>query len=406
MTINRGRGRSTSGRGSPNFDLSDKGSYLSLSTYQTSPRGSHKDKYAISLLSQPRSPHQLPIQFPPLPPTGPSYYRSPSQSPVHTFNTFSPLSTDSQSFKTIVSSRVSPHSKKQDQLAKSTQSSHMALLTPLPKINQPVYSYVNKPFFDRFFTMEHLFLEDHYFREPKKLADDYINPLFGRIPEDPDYISAWTRFFYGQNPGNSLSWFIYFDKNFQIDLPFWFLEWWDKFGHTIDFLPMTVKEGFAFWTANIERPDERDFYPELFLFYVQFNLTWILMLEYAIQDKTIGNVNVPYFGRQAKIKWWSGMNLANLTKDKISKWFSDNPSYYNQATDNTDQSSFLMAKSQNQARIAVTASPEELMKIDEEMNNSMASMSQVGSDKSNDKEESDNYAFDSEDPSSYFGHDP
>ncbi|KAK2653469.1 hypothetical protein Ddye_013325 [Dipteronia dyeriana] len=221
-----------------------------------------------------------------------------------------------------------------------------------------------------------------------------------------DYICAWTKFFYGQNPGNSLSWFIYFDKNFQIDLPFWFLKWWDKFGHTIDFLPMTVKEGFAFWTANIERPDEWDFYPELFLFYVQFNLTWILMLEYAIQDKTIGNVNVPYFGRQVKIKWYSGMNLANLTKDKISKWFTDNPSYYNQATDATDQSNFLKAKSQNQARIVAAASPEELMKIAEEMKNSMASMSQAGSDKSNDKEGSDNYAFDSEDPSTYFGHDP
>ncbi|KAK2637912.1 hypothetical protein Ddye_025707 [Dipteronia dyeriana] len=393
----RGEGRNPGGRGSIRTDLSDNSD---LSTYHSSPRGSHKDKYAISLISQPRSPHNLPIQFPHLPPSGPSSSRSPSQSPIHMTNTFSPLAIDSTPFKTVVSSNVSPHSNKQDKIqAQQDKIQAQASLAALPKINHPTYSYVNKPFFDRFFTMEEHFLHDHYFREPKKLADDIINPLFDFSYWD--YRDAWTKFFYGQKPGNSLSWFIYFDKNFLINLPFWFLEWWDKFGPIIDFLPPPVKESFSFWISNVNRPDTWEFYPDLFLFFVQFNLTWILLLEYSIQDRLIGNVNVPYFGRQVKIKWWSGMNLANLGKDKVSKWLSDNPTFCNKAT---DQSSFLMANSQNQARIAAASSPGELMNIAEEMKNTMTSMSQAGSDNSNN--ESDNYAFDSEDPSTYFGHDP
>ncbi|KAK2650140.1 hypothetical protein Ddye_017629 [Dipteronia dyeriana] len=320
--------------------------------------------------------------------------------------------------------------------------------------------------------MEDQFLHDRYFKEPKKLADDIINPLFGRIPEDLtkrhifyefilvdtdsiytsdvfdkidneklifrkikickiitleqwggdpnstrnfsrifhvsefsywDYRDALTKFFYGQNPGNSLSWFLYFDKNFLIDLPFWFLEWWDKFGPIIDLLPTPVKESFSLRTSTINKPDSWAFYPDLFLFFVQFNLTWILMLEYSIQEKLIDNVNVPYFGRQVKIKWWSDMNLANLGKEKVTKWLSDNPIF---CVKETDQSSFLMAKSQNQAIIAAAPSPDELMKIAEEMRNTMANMSQAGSENSIDNEGTDGDPFDSGDPSTYFGHDP
>ncbi|KAK2645041.1 hypothetical protein Ddye_020236 [Dipteronia dyeriana] len=320
--------------------------------------------------------------------------------------------------------------------------------------------------------MEDPLLHDHYFKEPKKMADDFINPLFWRIPEDLtkrhifyefifvdtdsifisdvfdkvekeklifrnikickiitleqwggnpnatknfsrvlhvsdfsywDYRDAWTKFFYGQNPGNSLSWFLYFDKNFLIDLPYWFLEWWDKYGPIIVLLPPSVKESFSLWTSNVDRPDTWEFYPDLFLFFVQFNLTWILMLEYSIQEKLIGNVNVPYFGRQIKIKWWSGMNLANLGTDKVSKWLADNLTFC--ITKANDQSSFLMAKSQNQARISAASSLDELMKIAEEMKNTMASISQAGSDNSQNIGGSEGDLFDSNDPSTYFGHD-
>ena len=66
------------------------------------------------------------------------------------------------------------------------------------------------------------------------------------------------------------------------------------------------------------------------------------MLKYVIKDKLIENVNIPYFGRQTKIKWWSGMNITDYGKDRVAKWFTDNPILCNKSS---DQSQFLMAKS-------------------------------------------------------------
>ncbi|KAK2640417.1 hypothetical protein Ddye_028212 [Dipteronia dyeriana] len=104
------------------------------------------------------------------------------------------------------------------------------------------------------------------------------------------------------------------------------------------------------------------------------------MLECAIKDKLVGNVNIPYFGRQTKIKWWYGINLADHGKDRISRWFADNPTFCNKCT---DQTQFLMAKSQNQARIAAASTPDEIFKIAEEIKKTMANMSQVDTDSDN-----------------------
>ena len=138
------------------------------------------------------------------------------------------------------------------------------------------------------------------------------------------------------------------------------------------------------------------------LFFKHFNLTWILMLEYVIKDKLIGNVNIPYFGHQTKIKWWSGMNIANHGKDKGAKWFTNNPTLCNKSS---DQSKFLMAKSKNQAKIAAASTSEELMKIAEEMKKTMISMSQKDLKSEN---QDDDDLLDEDDPTkanSYFGHD-
>ncbi|KAK3223932.1 hypothetical protein Dsin_010957 [Dipteronia sinensis] len=296
-----------------------------------------------------------------------------------------------------------------------------------PKNNFPNYPYHYKPFFDRFFPLEPTFLIDNYLKEPKKLADKVINPLFHRIPDDEektqpfyefilvdtgsvaiseiynkydptkvavmkikickiitleqwggnpnkkirfsrlfrsdysywDYRDAWFKMFYRQNPEYSLSWCVYFDKNFPLNLPFWFLEWWDKFGPTIDFLPCVIKEGFHYWSQNLDKPSDWEFFPDLFLFFKHFDLTWILMLEYNIRDILVGNIQIPYFGRQIKIKWWSRMKLTNLGKDRILKWFSENPSFFK----NIDQLEFLLAKSQILDRVAAAKTPEELLKI-------------------------------------------
>ncbi|KAK2641889.1 hypothetical protein Ddye_023652 [Dipteronia dyeriana] len=62
-------------------------------------------------------------------------------------------------------------------------------------------------------------------------------------------------------------------------------------------------------------------------------------------------------------------------------------------------------KLEKEARIAAASSPDELMKIAEEMKNTMASMSQAGSDNSQNIGGSEGDPFDCNDPSTYFGHD-
>ena len=104
------------------------------------------------------------------------------------------------------------------------------------------------------------------------------------------------------------------------------------------------------------------------------------MLDYRIQEQLVGNVNILYFGRQTKIKWWSGMNINDHGKNRVAKWFTENPRPCNK---DNEQSQLLMAKSQNQAKIAATKTTEELLKIADEMRKTMTSISQKDSDSKN-----------------------
>lgn len=49
-----------------------------------------------------------------------------------------------------------------------------------------------------------------------------------------DYIHAWFKFMLHQDATMTHSWFINFDKNFQSQLPIWFIRWWTQFGPIID----------------------------------------------------------------------------------------------------------------------------------------------------------------------------
>ncbi|KAK3221810.1 hypothetical protein Dsin_008835 [Dipteronia sinensis] len=137
------------------------------------------------------------------------------------------------------------------------------------------------------------------------------------------------------------------------------------------------------------------------------NLTWILMLGYAIIDKLVGNINVPYFGRQTKIKWWSGMNIADLGTQGVASWFNENPSLCKTLI---DQSPFLMAKSQSCAqlaaassRLATASTADELHAIIKDMEKAMTTISfqmDTGSSEHNDRNLSDD-----DDPTRFFCHD-
>ncbi|KAK3222177.1 hypothetical protein Dsin_009202 [Dipteronia sinensis] len=184
-------------------------------------------------------------------------------------------------------------------------------------------------------------------------------------------------------------------------------KWWDKYGPTINILPPNVKEGYQYWISHFDKPSVWDFIPDLLIYFKQFSLTWILMLEYAIMDKLIGNINVPYFGRQIKIKWWSGMNIADLGTQRVASWFNENPTLCKTLV---DQSPFLMAKSQSRAqlaaansRLATASTPEELRLIAKDMNKAMSTISsqiETGSSGKDDRDFSDD-----DDTTRFFCHD-
>ncbi|KAK3229381.1 hypothetical protein Dsin_001262 [Dipteronia sinensis] len=136
----------------------------------------------------------------------------------------------------------------------------------------------------------------------------------------------------------------------------------------------------------------------------KFSLTWILMLEYAIMDKLIGNINVPYFGRQTKIKWWSGMNIADLGTQRVASRFNENPTLCKTLI---DQSLFLMAKSQSRAqlaaassRLATASTPNELRLISKDMNKAKSTISSQMETGFNGKDDRD--FSDEDDPTSVF----
>ena len=131
---------------------------------------SHKDKYSIAT-----SHLAIATQSPPRPTLS---------TPLQIANSFSPLRSDSSSFKTVASSLISPHSAKQDKLIEKQKTYAPSTSSSFPKINNPTYHYHEKPYFDKFFVVESPLLLETYFKEPKKLADAIIDPMFCRIPED------------------------------------------------------------------------------------------------------------------------------------------------------------------------------------------------------------------------------
>ena len=78
------------------------------------------------------------------------------------------------------------------------------------------------------------------------------------------------------------------------------------------------------------------------------------------------------------------MNIVGHGKNRVAKWFMENPSLCNK---NNDQSQFLMAKSQNQAKIAAAKTPKELLAIIDEMRKRIANISQKDSDSENHDED-------------------
>ncbi|KAL4615245.1 hypothetical protein ACB092_07G109900 [Castanea dentata] len=149
-----------------------------------------------------------------------------------------------------------------------------------------------------------------------------------RLPKHPvpysyhDYIDAWFRFMLHQNETMTHSWFINFDKEFDatVELPLWFIRWWNQFGPDIDIFPKPLVDCFNFFKQGFKVNAHNAKFPALLHFVKRFRVPWILKWQYEKEGDILT--------RHWYIKWWdkfgyisqildNASDIDNLSKDDL-----------------------------------------------------------------------------------------
>ena len=110
-----------------------------------------------------------------------------------------------------------------------------------------------------------------------------------------DYKNAWTNALL-LRPNHS--WFIYFDRKCNDDLPIWFYHWWHCFGATLDIYPGPAKAAFDYYLRH--SPDKM--FTRSLRFHRDLAIAWIVCWTF----ETIQIVPKPYplsLCRKYKIRW-------------------------------------------------------------------------------------------------------
>ena len=125
-----------------------------------------------------------------------------------------------------------------------------------------------------------------------------------------DYKNAWTYAFLIR-PFNH-SWFFFFDRGCNDNLPVWFYQWWYHFGATLDIYPEQIKHAFEYYIKH--SPDK--VFTRTLKFHRDTALAWIMCWTYDIVQ-----ILPKYFPltlyRKYKIRWWEKFDLSTLTVQRI-----------------------------------------------------------------------------------------
>ncbi|KAG8635592.1 hypothetical protein MANES_16G050528v8 [Manihot esculenta] len=124
-----------------------------------------------------------------------------------------------------------------------------------------------------------------------------------------DYQNAWERAFLKQNDQLSVSFFFFFSDNFVYPIPYWFHQWWNKFGINKDIIPDQIQNAQDQFFEKNQLPDTINCSPKWLIYCHYFHIPWILMIEYQIKDQSIDNFQIPVLIRKYKIKWWIKTDL-------------------------------------------------------------------------------------------------
>ncbi|KAG8646404.1 hypothetical protein MANES_09G001501v8, partial [Manihot esculenta] len=204
-----------------------------------------------------------------------------------------------------------------------------------------------------------------------------------------DYQTAWERTFFKQNEQLSVSFFFFFDDNFSYPVPYWFYQWWNKFGLCETNVPNLIVIAKEQFFERQQLPETVAIAPSWLVYSHHFHIPWILMIEYQIKDQTLGIFQVPTLIRKFKTKWWNKTNLHGCDNKAIEQFFQDHPQFCKKPsiTIITRQETFLARKQQIMSQMAACTSEEEYDQLINELNevrSSAASPSPISLDNDND----------------------
>ena len=99
-----------------------------------------------------------------------------------------------------------------------------------------------------------------------------------------------------QNENISHSWFVNFDKDFDIEFPLWFIRWWSQFGSTVEIFLVPLKDSFQNFTLRFRIDAHGAKFTPLLNFTKKYKVPWILKWQYAKEGDVLTHCWY--------VKWW------------------------------------------------------------------------------------------------------
>ncbi|KAL4201524.1 hypothetical protein AMTRI_Chr02g259060 [Amborella trichopoda] len=166
----------------------------------------------------------------------------------------------------------------------------------------------------------------------KKLQNSDFSYKYFKYAE---YIEAWHKFFYYQNPNNTHSWYLQFRLPIFERFPTWFQNWFFVWGSTAMILPPAFKdlqEQFIQYNNTNNTVDTHLYFMAL------YQIPWIMKWDYTISPNTSNDYTyIPRLGKTISIKWWDIFQM-DLTKATPKRIPPESPIY--QKNPNTPNTSF------------------------------------------------------------------
>jgi hypothetical protein len=89
-------------------------------------------------------------------------------------------------------------------------------------------------------------------------------------------------------------------------MPYWFRNWWDIHGPSIELLPIELSQTLTYFVSKYKIKPEEQFFPNLLIFISKYKIPWILKWSYGI------NPNTRILTRIYSVKWWDKFQISRV----------------------------------------------------------------------------------------------